>query len=85
MIISENKKRELKAIFKYLQNIKTYNLDYDENLKEFIEIKRLLMILICDLLNFDEGVKGCYPVIINDDIFTRVTTIKRVEFHQENK
>lgn len=82
-ILSENKRKELKEIYKYLQNLKTYNLEYTEELKEFIEIKRLLMIFILDLLNFDSETSGCYPVVVNDDIFTRTMTIKRSEFHKK--
>lgn len=85
MRISQNKTKELKGIYTYLKNIKVFNNDGEEEAEAFVYIKRLLMIAILDLLNFDSKVDGNYPY--KDQFFWEENTreIDYKQFFTENK
>ena len=80
--ISQNKKKELISMFKYLRNIKPQKIENltPEEATEFLNIKNQLMQSILDLLNFDSGVTGCYPVESYDFNTNTTTTIYKPFF-----
>ena len=80
--ISQNKKAELVAMFKYLRNIKPEKIEdlTPEEATEFFDIKNQLMQSISDLLNFDSRVTGCYPVESYDFNTNTKTTVYKPFF-----